>query len=341
MTRDDQIAAARRLWLLVREQVGGTPAAVQDQRRLQGVLAERRTKSQEFFSSSAGQWDRLRDELFGERFHLHALRRAGRARLGRRRSRLRHRAGQRGARAVCARSVIAVDASAAMLQAARKRLQAFDNVDLRRGELEALPIDDATARCGDADAGAASRAGARAGARRGRAGAASPAAGSSSSTCCRTIARATGSRWATCGSGFRRTRCDGCSTGAGFDGRAGSSRCRPTRERRDRRCSSQRPERDVRIRSTNRSSRLQVEPSHRQAERGEEHGTVAEKMHPFAAAKAAGREPYKVQEPGRRRVRPQGNPARRAGNARPDGAAQAARRQRSRWPARASWAACT
>jgi ArsR family transcriptional regulator len=30
-----------------------------------------------------------------------------------------------------------------MLQAARKRLQAFDNVDLRRGDLEALPIDDA------------------------------------------------------------------------------------------------------------------------------------------------------------------------------------------------------
>ena len=39
--------------------------------------------------------------------------------------------------------VIAVDASAPMLQAARKRLQPFDNVDLRRGELEALPIDDA------------------------------------------------------------------------------------------------------------------------------------------------------------------------------------------------------
>ena len=39
--------------------------------------------------------------------------------------------------------VIAVDASAAMLQAARKRLHGFDNVELRRGDLEALPIDDA------------------------------------------------------------------------------------------------------------------------------------------------------------------------------------------------------
>ena len=30
-----------------------------------------------------------------------------------------------------------------MLQAARKRLQGLDNVELRRGDLEALPIDDA------------------------------------------------------------------------------------------------------------------------------------------------------------------------------------------------------
>ncbi len=52
---------------------GRTAAAAQDQRRLQAALAERRTKSQEFFSSSAGQWDRLRDELFGDRFHLAAL----------------------------------------------------------------------------------------------------------------------------------------------------------------------------------------------------------------------------------------------------------------------------
>ncbi len=51
--------AARRLWTLVREQVGPTAAAAQDQRRLQAALAERRTKSQEFFSSGAGQWDRV------------------------------------------------------------------------------------------------------------------------------------------------------------------------------------------------------------------------------------------------------------------------------------------
>jgi ubiquinone/menaquinone biosynthesis C-methylase UbiE len=141
MTRDELDPSARRLWALVREQVGPTPAAAQDQRRVNTVLAERRSKSQEFFSSSAGQWDRLRDELFGERFHLAALPAFADAEwtigdLG-------CGTGQMtAALAPFVKHVLAVDASAAMLQAARKRLQSFENVELRRGELEALPIDD-------------------------------------------------------------------------------------------------------------------------------------------------------------------------------------------------------
>jgi ArsR family transcriptional regulator len=140
MTRDLD-PAARRLWLLVREQVGQTAAAQQDARRLQSVLADRRTKSQEFFSSSAGGWDRLRAELFGDRFHLFALGAlagdswvVGDLGCG---------TGQvSAALAPFVSRIVAVDASAAMLQAARKRLRAHDNVDLRRGELEELPLDD-------------------------------------------------------------------------------------------------------------------------------------------------------------------------------------------------------
>jgi ArsR family transcriptional regulator len=132
---------ARRLWLLVREQVGPAPAAVHDQRRLQTALAERRTKSQEFFSSSAGQWDRLRDDLFGDRFHLAAF--AAFAEADWVVGDLGCGTGQvSAALAPFVSRVVAVDASAAMLQAARKRLHGVDNVDLRRGELEALPIDD-------------------------------------------------------------------------------------------------------------------------------------------------------------------------------------------------------
>jgi ubiquinone/menaquinone biosynthesis C-methylase UbiE/DNA-binding transcriptional ArsR family regulator len=140
--RDELDPSARRLWALVREQVGSTPAAAQDQRRFQAALAERRTKSQEFFSSSAAQWDRLRDELFGERFHLAAL--AGFANSEWTVGDLGCGTGQvSAALAPFVARVIAVDASAAMLQAARKRLHDFDSVDLRRGELEALPVDDA------------------------------------------------------------------------------------------------------------------------------------------------------------------------------------------------------
>jgi len=141
MTRDDLDSSARRLWLLVREQVGASPAAAQDQRRLQAALAERRTKSQEFFSSSAGQWDRGRDELFGDRFHLAAL--AALAEGTWTVGDLGCGTGQvSAALAPFVARVIAVDASAAMLQAAKKRFHGIDNIELRRGELESLPIDD-------------------------------------------------------------------------------------------------------------------------------------------------------------------------------------------------------
>ena len=141
ITRDLD-AAARRLWLLVREHVGPTAAAAQDQRRLHVTLAERRTKSQEFFSSSAGQWDKVRDDLFGDRFHLAAMAAfadrdwiVGDLGCG---------TGQVSAAiAPFVARVIAVDASAAMLTAAKKRLPPGGNVELRRGELEELPIDDA------------------------------------------------------------------------------------------------------------------------------------------------------------------------------------------------------
>src|SRR4051812_10871165 len=141
MTRELD-SSTRRLWLLVREQVGSSPAAAQDQRRLQALLSERRTKSQEFFSSSAGQWDRVRDDLFGDRFHLAAL--AALADGAWTVGDLGCGTGQVSASiAPFVEKVIAVDTSAAMLQAAKKRLQHFSNVDLRRGEIEALPIDDA------------------------------------------------------------------------------------------------------------------------------------------------------------------------------------------------------
>jgi ArsR family transcriptional regulator len=138
---DDLDAAARQLWSLVRQQVAGTAASEQDQRRLQGVLAGRRQKSQEFFASAAGQWDRLREGLFGDTFYLWAVLglidpKLVVGDLGCGTGLLTHAVAPYVAR------VVAVDASADMLEAARQRVDGAANVELRRGELEALPIDD-------------------------------------------------------------------------------------------------------------------------------------------------------------------------------------------------------
>jgi ArsR family transcriptional regulator len=140
---DDLSVASRGLWTLVRDQMADTPAARQDTQRLAAVLDGRRAKSQAFFSSAAGQWDRLRDDLFGQTFHLHGLMgfiddRWTVADLG---------CGTGRTADVLApfvTRVIAVDASEEMLAAARERLAAHQNVDVRHGTLEALPLDDAS-----------------------------------------------------------------------------------------------------------------------------------------------------------------------------------------------------
>ena len=139
---DELDSAAKRLWSLVREQTSLNATADQDDGRLEQVLAERRTRSQAFFSSAAGQWDKLRGELFGDRFDAWAL--AALADSTAIVGDLGCGTGQMSERlAPFVRHVIAVDNSAPMIKAARARLGGHDNVDLRRGELTALPIDDA------------------------------------------------------------------------------------------------------------------------------------------------------------------------------------------------------
>jgi ArsR family transcriptional regulator len=132
--------AARQLWEIVRDQVANSPAGRQDARRVDGVLNDRRARSQEFFSSVAGQWDAVRAELFGDRSPLLGMLALADpdwvvADLGCGTGALTSLIGP------FVRNVIAVDASTAMLTAARARLDGTTNVDVRQGELEALPID--------------------------------------------------------------------------------------------------------------------------------------------------------------------------------------------------------
>src|SRR5215831_12764821 len=53
---DDVEPSAKRLWLVVRDQVAASSTSNQDERRLKQILARRRTQSEAFFSSTAGQW---------------------------------------------------------------------------------------------------------------------------------------------------------------------------------------------------------------------------------------------------------------------------------------------
>src|SRR3954471_13682212 len=139
MPLDDLDSAASRLWPLIREQVASTTAAAHDERRLRSVLDRRRARSQEFFATAAGKWDRVREDLFGDSFYLWAV-------LGLIDSALT--VGDLGCGtgqlaetvAPFVRRVIAVDGSSEMLDAARTRLASLRNVELRRGELESLPI---------------------------------------------------------------------------------------------------------------------------------------------------------------------------------------------------------
>jgi ubiquinone/menaquinone biosynthesis C-methylase UbiE len=149
MVMQDLDPGAQRLWPLIREQIAGTNGAEHDERRLKSVLSKRRSKSEEFFASASGQWDHLRAELFGDRFHLHAMLSLIDPSLT---------VGDLGCGtgqiseliAPHVAKVVAVDGSSDMVQAARKRLKGLHpstglragQVDIRRGDMEALPIDD-------------------------------------------------------------------------------------------------------------------------------------------------------------------------------------------------------
>jgi ubiquinone/menaquinone biosynthesis C-methylase UbiE len=140
---DELEPAARKLWLLAREQTDAWTTTKQDQFRLQRLLSQRKVDSQSFFAGAAAEWDRLRRELYGERFSTAAMLALlpGNqvvADLG---------CGSGNLAAELAgfvKQVIGIDSSAAMLKAAKRRTATHTNVDLRKGDLAALPIESAT-----------------------------------------------------------------------------------------------------------------------------------------------------------------------------------------------------
>lgn len=134
------VEARRDLWTWVRDQADSTAVAQFDFQRLRQVLATRRSRSEEFFSSAADEWDRLRVDLFGRRLDACVLAASlpGDAVVGE--------LGCGSAPlaqlvAPFVREVVAIDSSSAMLAAAERRVAGLQNVNLKRAELNQLPLE--------------------------------------------------------------------------------------------------------------------------------------------------------------------------------------------------------
>ncbi len=141
MVLDELEPAQRQMWLLAREQTEGWAALDQDKLRVAERLRQRSPEAKSFFDGAAEQWGQLREQMYGPSFGTHALLAlmpsnwtvadlgCGTGALAMELSR---HVGQ----------VIGVDNTPAMLDAARERIGAVDNIDLRQGDLESLPIED-------------------------------------------------------------------------------------------------------------------------------------------------------------------------------------------------------
>lgn len=140
MIADDLTEAGRAVWGAVRGTMGRGPELEEDDRRVQGVLAERRTDSVGYFGRVRGEWDHVRAELFGGRFTTTALLALIRpdwvvADIG---------CGTGNVAELLSpvvEHVIAIDQSEPMLSAAQERLGGATNVSFTRASVEGLPIE--------------------------------------------------------------------------------------------------------------------------------------------------------------------------------------------------------
>lgn len=120
---------------------GPAAAFEEDDRRLREVLASRRVDSRSFFGRVGGEWDAIRQELFGAHFLDEAL--LGLLPPSWAVADLGCGTGEIAARlAPQVRRVIAIDREASMIEAARARLGGFAGAEVREGDLLALPLDD-------------------------------------------------------------------------------------------------------------------------------------------------------------------------------------------------------
>lgn len=143
MVLDELDPAQRDLWVLTRDRMADWATLAQDEVRLAARLAERAGDSSAFFDDVASGWDKTRSELYGDTFGTDALLAllpsdwtvadfgCGTGKLA-------------ADLAPNVSRVIGIDNSSAMLEAAASQTQGFDNVELKQGQLTAVPLDDAS-----------------------------------------------------------------------------------------------------------------------------------------------------------------------------------------------------
>jgi ArsR family transcriptional regulator len=143
MGLDELEPRAARIWEVVGREIAGWAALEQDRVRLEALLARRRSSGQAFFDDTAHRWESVRRELYGSGYAAAALAQLIGANwvvadLGCGNGEIAAMLAER------ARLVVGVDQSQEMLRQAGVRATGLDNVDLRFGELESLPIEDGT-----------------------------------------------------------------------------------------------------------------------------------------------------------------------------------------------------
>ena len=131
------------LWEFVVQRWRESAGAAQDRARLESILANRRVRSEEFFQNASAEWNTMRTELFGARSDVSAALalldpEMVVADLG---------CGTGELTLALSPHVLhvhGIDASPAMLAAARARTSKLSNVSVREGTLESLPLPDAS-----------------------------------------------------------------------------------------------------------------------------------------------------------------------------------------------------
>jgi len=139
LVTSDLTASSKAIWESLRPQVGAIAGHEEDDRRVRGVLEERKTDSVNFFGRVRGEWDQMRAELFGGRFTSAALLSLIRpdwviADIG---------CGTGNVAELLSpvvERVIAIDQSGPMLSAAKQRLSGRKNIDFAQASIGTLPL---------------------------------------------------------------------------------------------------------------------------------------------------------------------------------------------------------